>query len=130
MPLGDRSGLQPPAILAWHKVTRAVKALLGSIEAVAVLGAHTAYTHKRGEVYLGFSNEVWFRRFLAPPFGVLFHPFPFTHFFFPLFFHVFLPSCSVISSLSFFCVHNDPALSIHVHNTLFNPGFRSPRSLQ
>ena len=46
-----------------------------------------------------FSNEVWVHWFSPPPFGFPFHLFPFTYFCFPLFFHVVLSSCFVISFL-------------------------------
>ena len=50
----------------------------------------------------------------------LFHPFPFTHFFFLFLFMSSLTSCPVISLLSFSCAHNGPGLSLyaHIHCTL------------
>ena len=76
---------------------------------------HTAFTCKRGEVLLGVSNEVRLHRFSSPPFGSPFHPFPFYTPWFPLFFHVLLSSCLVISSLSSFARTLVPALSVYVH---------------
>ena len=38
------------------------------------VGAHTARTLQTRQVFLGLSSEVWFHRFLAPPFGSPFHP--------------------------------------------------------
>ena len=62
---------------------------------------HTQHVHfQRGSPR--FSNEVRVHWFSSPPFGFPFHPFPFAHICFPLFFHVLLSSCFVISSFLLF----------------------------
>ena len=77
MPKRDRSG---PSWLNATTRSERPKFFLGSLVPVAFSGAHTAYTLKRGEVYLGLSNEVRSRRFPSPSFGFPSHSFfPSTH---------------------------------------------------
>ena len=109
-------GGRPWACRTWSQRPKFVQ---GSLEPVPFLGAHTAYTCKLGEVFLGVSNEVWLHRFSSPPFGSPSHPFPFTHLLFPLFFHVLLPSCLVISSFSSFARTLVPALVCTCTSTYF-----------
>ena len=82
---------------------------------VPFLGAHTAYTCKRGEVFLGVSNEVRLHRFSSPPFGSPFHPFPS----YTPFVSSFLSCPPVFMSghliLFFVCAHIGPGLSVYVH---------------
>ena len=109
-------GGRPRACRTWSQRPKFVQ---GSLEPVPFLGAHTAYTCKLGEVFLGVSNEVWLHRFSSPPFGSPSHSFPFTHLLFPLFFHVLLPSCLVISSFSSFARTLVPALVCTCTSTYF-----------
>ena len=119
MPLRDRSGQR------WQPLGKPY------VEPVPFLGAHTAYTCKRGEVFLGVSNEVRLLWFSSPPFGSPFHPFPFH----TPFVSSFLSCPPVFMSghliLFFVCAHIGPGLSVYVHFYLhLNTGFRSPRSSQ
>ena len=113
MPLRDRSGQrwQPPGRPC---VVAATEASQGSLEPVPFLGAHTQYTCKRGEVFLGVSNEVRLRRFSSPPFGSLFILFPF----YTLLVSSFLSCPPVFMSghliLFFVCAHIGPGLSVYV----------------
>ena len=89
----------------------------GSLEPVTSLGAHTAYTFNRGEVFLGVSN---------PPFGSPFHPFPFTRL---LFLFRFMSSfLRVLSShlLSSFA-RTWPHTSFVRAQPTFNLGLRLPK---
>ena len=121
-------GGRPRARRTWSQRPKFVQ---GSLESVPFLGAHTAYTCKRGGVFLGVSNEVRLHRFSSPPFGSPFHPFPF----YTLFVSSFLSCPPVFMSghliLFFVCAHIGPGLSVYVHFYIpLNTGFRSPRSLQ
>ena len=55
MPERVRSGRRLHA-MRWSQRPKFVQ---GSVKPVAILGAHTAYTLKRGEVYLDVSNAAW-----------------------------------------------------------------------
>ena len=109
-------------------MTTAVKASLRFIGTCHDLGCtYSVYIQTR-QVLLGRCNEVWLHRFRSPPFGSPFHPFPFTHFFSLLFFHVFpcFMSCHLISFLLLRA--HCPALSSHMRNLLSSqvsgrPGF-------
>ena len=81
-------GGSPRASRTWSQRPKLAQ---GSLEPVPFLGAHTAYTCKRGEVSLGLSNEVRLHRFSSPPFGSLFILFPLLHTFGFLF--SFMSSC-------------------------------------
>ena len=107
MPLRDRSGQRwQPSGKPWSQRPKFVQ---GSLEPVPTSGAHTALTLKRG-MSLGVSiYEVWFHRFSSPPFGSL-SPLPLHILLFPLFLHVLLSSCLVISSFSSFACTLVPAL--------------------
>ena len=85
------------------------------MEPVPLSGAHTAFTCKRGKVFLGVSNEVRLHRFSSPPFGSPFHPFPF----YTPFVSSFISCPPVFMSghliLFFVCTHIGPGLSVYVH---------------
>ena len=79
MPLRDRSGQrwQPsgrPYVVA---ATKACSRFIGTCPVLRC--THTACTCKRGEVFLGVSNEVRLHWFSSPPFGSLFILFPLLH---------------------------------------------------
>ena len=89
---------------------------------------HSAYIPNQAGLPIGLSIEVWFHRFLPPPFGSPFHPFPLTHIFFPSFLHVFLPSRLGISSLlSFARTLVQPLVCTCTSTSTSSPGFRLPR---
>ena len=99
------------------------KLVQGSLEPVTLLGALTAFTFKRGEVYLGMFNEVWLHRFSSPPFGSLFILSPSHTRLFSSFLSC-LPAfmfCHLISFL-FLCTHG-PSLSMSARN-LLQPRFQ------
>ena len=88
--------------------------------------AHTQRIHlSEARSTYSVSNEVWFCWFPSPSFGFPSHSFPLDIPSFPPSFHIFLSSCSVISSLSFFCAHTAQPL-VCTCTTYFNLGFRSP----
>ena len=108
-PLGDHSGPSSPP--CWHgasKVTRAVKAFLRSIGTCWSLRGTHSRTLLIRQVYLGRFNEVWPRRFPAPPF---------------------VPFSYVLSSHSVLSLARTSVRPLAcMRATTFNPGFRSPKS--
>ena len=88
--------VQAPAILAWHKVTRAVKASLRSIETCWGLRCTYIVYNVNGVRYTSvFSMRFgWLSWFSTLPSGFPFHLLsPLHTSFLPLSFHTLLPSC-------------------------------------
>ena len=110
------------AILARRKVTRAFKAFLRVHRNPSPPQVHTQHIHFQ-QGLLRFSNKVRVHRFSSPPFVFPLHPFPFAHLCFPLFFHVLLSSCLVISSFLSFARTWVPAL-VCTCATLLQPRFQ------